>query len=87
MALRKAQYADMDKYKKTINAQRKRYYKKTQGYKRREWTLQEIDMIMTSTMTDVEMSGKIKRSVMAIQIKRARLKKQSKGEDGVLLKN
>jgi hypothetical protein len=80
MTNRKELYSDMEKFVKTRNAQRLRYYRKTQGHERRLWTSEEIDMLMTSTMTDMELSDVIKRSVQAIQIKRNRLKKSEKGE-------
>lgn len=80
MTNRKELYSDMDRFVKTRNAQRLRYYRKTQGHGRRLWTSEEIDMLMTSTMTDMELSDVIKRSVQAIQIKRNRLKKSEKGE-------
>ena len=76
MVNRKDWYSDMDKFKKTRNAQRLRYYRKTQGYGRRLWTSEEIDLVMTSSITDMDLSEVIKRSVQAIQVKRSMLKKR-----------
>ena len=56
----------------------KRYYKKSQGYKKREWTAREEDIITTrNDLTDNEISKIIGRSVQSIQVKRSRLKKNT----------
>lgn len=78
---RKKEYKDMDKFKKTRNAQRKRYYKKTQLYKRKCWNIKEDILVLKHEITDTELSYMIHRSVSAIQKRRCRLKdKINKGE-------
>jgi hypothetical protein len=68
-------YKDKDKARVIRNQQRKRNYSKTQGYPARDWTIQEMDLILNSDKSDVELSEILKRSALAIQIKRSRLKK------------
>lgn len=70
------QYKDKEKARNFRNIQRKRNYAKTQGYPPREWTLQEMDLILNSDKTDRELAEILKRSVQSIQIKRCRLKKE-----------
>lgn len=68
-------YVDQVKALEYRNHQRKQNYKQTQKYSRRCWTEEEINMIITSTVTDRELSEILHRSVQSIQIKRSRLKK------------
>lgn len=68
-------YKDKEKARALRNEQRNRNYSKTMGYPPREWTSQEIDLILTSDKSDVELARMLKRSARAIQIKRSRLKK------------
>lgn len=58
--------------------QKKRYYGKTAIYKRREWTMHEIERVFARDKTDFELSKEINRSVQSIQIKRSRLNKDMK---------
>ena len=76
---RKNYYADIEKWRSACRRQRKRYYGKTQGYERREWTQKEIEMVLARDMTDMELSALIHRSVQSIQIKRTRLLKSMNG--------
>lgn len=75
MPNRKEKYVDMEKFRKTRNAQRKRYYKKTSKYGRRRWTEEEDKLVLAHDITDTELSNAIKRSVSAIQNRRYKLKK------------
>lgn len=75
MALRAKDYHDKEKLRKTRNAQRNRYYRKTNIYERREWTSSEIEAIMAKDITDTELSKIMHRSVRSIQQKRCRVKK------------
>ncbi len=75
---RKDNYKNKDKYIKTCRKQRRRYYHKTQNYKPRPWTEAEDLIVLTHGLTDHEISDKIQRSVMAIQIRRSRLAKAMK---------
>lgn len=69
-------YKDKDKARVLRNEQRNRNYAKTTGYPPREWTVQEMDLIMNSDKSDVELAHMLKRSSRAIQIKRSRLRKK-----------
>ena len=64
----------MEKFRKTRNAQRKRYYAKTAKYKGRPWTAEEDKAVLAHNVTDTELSSIIERSVQAIQIRRSFLK-------------
>jgi hypothetical protein len=70
------QYKDKEKARNLRNIHRKRNYAKTQGYPPRDWTTQEMDLILSSNKTDAELSEILNRSVQSIQIKRCRLKKE-----------
>lgn len=76
MVLRKANYKDKEKLLTTRNAQRKRYYKQTQGFAPRKWTEEEVELLLESDMSDRELSDFISRSVASIQLKRHRFIKQ-----------
>ena len=73
--LRKSNYRDMEKYKKTKREQQKRYYHKTQDApnSKNYWTDEETEMIMNKTVSDTELSHILGRSVKAIQRKRHRI--------------
>lgn len=68
-------YKDKDKARKLRNKHRKRNYAKTQGYPKREWTVKEMDLVLSSDKSDRELSLILNRSMQSIQIKRCRLKK------------
>ena len=74
--LRKSEYKDLEKYKKTKREQEKRYYGKTQDAlnSRKYWTSREIKMIMAKNMSDRELSQILGRSMKAIQVKRYKIK-------------
>jgi len=77
MPNRKEKYSDMERFSKTRNAQRKRYYAKTSyKYPKREWTIEEDKLVLAHIMTDMELSRLIERSVIAIQKRRCILKKR-----------
>ena len=73
--IRKEQYRDMEKYKKTKRRQQRRYYKKTQIYDANNWTDMADELILKHEKTDTELSKIVGHSVNAIQIRRSRLKK------------
>ena len=75
MPNRKNQYRDMEKFLKTRNAQRQKYYDKTAIYEPSHWTIEQDKMVLEHTIPDSELSPKIKHSVRAIQHRRCRLKK------------
>lgn len=74
MPLRKEKYKDMVKLQRTRNAQRLRYYHKTQGYKKRPWTERDEQMVLDHLFSDMELSVLLQRSVQAIQGKRSKLR-------------
>lgn len=75
MPNRKDKYKDMEKYRNTRNAQRKRYYDKTAKYAPNPWTVDQDKAVLEHSITDFELSTIIGHSVHAIQIRRSRLKK------------
>ena len=75
MPNRKENYSDMEKFKKTRNAQRKKYYSKTAIYGHRQWTSEQDKMVLEHKITDTELSVIISHSVGAIQNRRCNLKK------------
>lgn len=77
--LRKELYKDLDKFKKTARAQRKRYYDKTKnaGNRWQPWTVAEIDAIMAHEKSDAELSKELGRGIRAIQVKRSKIKKEA----------
>lgn len=80
MPNRKSNYKDMDKYLKTRNRQRHKYYSKTAKYEGRPWTAAEDKMVLEHAIIDTELSAIIKRSVGAIQSRRCMLKNKLKEE-------
>lgn len=68
-------YKDMEKYRNYKNNSQKRNRKIGRiGTIRHKWTKEEIQLILTSKLTDRELSKIIKHSIQAIQIKRSRVK-------------
>ena len=59
-----------------INQYNREYYGKTEDSvnKKAPWTEDEIDAVLAHSVSDMELSKKIGRSVMAIQVKRSRLR-------------
>ena len=86
MPNRKNNYRDMEKFKKTRNAQKQRYYNQTAIYKPSHWTFEQDMMVLEHTIPDSELSSIIKHSVRAIQHRRCRLKKAIKEEVGIPVK-
>ena len=78
MPNRKYAYADMEKFRKTTNAQKKRYYNKTKFHCSNVWTAEQDTMVLEHLITDTELSKIIQHSVKAIQVRRCRLKKKNK---------
>jgi len=74
-------YKDKEKAKAYVYRNRKRYYHKTAFiYEKRRWTTEEDKLVLTSKLTDTQLSEKIQRSVQAIQLRRLRLKREYQGE-------
>lgn len=75
MVLRSETYKDLDKLRKTRNAQNKRYFSRTAIYKPRRWDDIEDTIVLEHKIKDMEISKLIRRSVKAIQVRRVKLKK------------
>lgn len=75
---RKKYYRDMDRYRETRNAQKRRYYGRTQKSMNsgQSWTPYEIKRVMEHDVTDMQLSKEIGRSVAAIQCMRTKLKRE-----------
>lgn len=71
------QYKNKEKMRINRNKQRARNYDKAGTYPPRSWTIVETELVLEHPMTDRELSKQIERSVRAIQVCRARLKKDS----------
>lgn len=82
MPNRKYAYADMQKFRETTNAQKKRYYSQTGSYGPSTWTVEQDKMVLEHIITDTELSKIIQHSVKAIQVRRCKLKKKIK--EGVI---
>lgn len=80
--IRKDKYANIEKFRKTANAQKKRYYGKTTDAKNKgePWSEHEVERIMMRDVTDMELSAEIGRSVKAIQVMRSRARKRNNEE-------
>ncbi len=68
----KKRYKDVDKWRKIIRGQKRRYYGKSQKYSkgRRRWTYEEDVCVLKHAMPDIELAQSIQRSVAAIQKRR-----------------
>ena len=71
-------YVDLEKCRITRNAQRKRYYKKTQLYEKRAWTILEDELVLAHEVCDSVLSKQLGRSIQSIQVRRSRLLKAKK---------
>ena len=81
MPNRKELYSDMEKFKKTRNAQKQRYYSKTAIYGHSQWTSKQDKMVLEHKITDTELSVVIGHSVNAIQRRRWSLKRRINKEE------
>ena len=72
---RKKDYKDLDKYRKTREAYKKRYYVKTECGRNPWFEWQDV-LIMKHEKSDHELSKEVGHSVKAIQVRRARLKRK-----------
>lgn len=75
MVLRAKNYKNLDRLRKTRQAQAKRYFDKTAIYKSRRWTDVEDVIVLEHKKTDMDLSKLLQRSVKAIQVRRVKLKK------------
>lgn len=74
---RKKDYKDLEKWRKTANAFRKRYYGKTATFKKIPWEKWQDEIVLAHEITDHEISKLVGHSVEAIQIRRSRLKNEN----------
>ena len=64
-----------EKYKVNRRRYNKKYYARTRKYNYIRWTKEMDNMVLEHKITDTEMSDIIDKSVMAIQVRRWRLKR------------
>lgn len=74
----KRDYADMRKYRDYMRRGKRAYRERTGSglYPPRPWTAAEDEAVIAHEVTDRELSERLARSVQAIQVRRARLKKK-----------
>ena len=58
----------------TRNYYRCNNYRQTAGYPKREWTTEEMNLILAHSVPDRQLSARIQRSVQSIQVMRCRLR-------------
>lgn len=80
ISYRKQDYADLNKWRKTLTNYNREYYRKTAKYPARTWTDEEIELIMKREMSDRELSEMLGRSMKSIILKRHRIKKSMEQE-------
>ena len=81
---RKKNYKDLDKWRKVVRAQRKRYYSKTQNARNswKPWTPEDIRLVIEHSMPDSELAILIGRSIGAIQQRRM-IEKKAKFKENI----
>jgi len=81
-------YRDMEKFRETKRAQKKRYYAKTQNAKNKykRWKPSELQLVIEHKITDTQLSELLGRSVASIQIARGNYKKKMEKEDSTDIK-
>lgn len=69
---RKYLYKDMERYRRTRNKQKRRYYGKTANASNRgqPWTAEDIEIVVAHKLSDTQISELIGRSVASIQQRR-----------------
>lgn len=73
----KKYYKDITKYQAYNKRHKQKYYEKGRvNCHTHNWTYDEIDLILYSNLTDIEISQLINHSVAAIQTKRSKIKKE-----------
>lgn len=77
----------MNKYREYRERNKARYRQKHYVKNGTRWTIEEIEMVLAHTMTDVELGKIIKRTPGAIQVKRAKLKEAKLLEAEVEMEN
>lgn len=78
MPLRKSDYRNLDKYYATRRQQMRRYRQRTGAglYSPRSWTKEEDHRVLEHTISDRQLGKEIQRSVSAISVRRAKLKRK-----------
>lgn len=77
---RKHLYKDLEKWKQTKKKQSKKYYdthSRNATNSKKQYTPEEIELIIKHEISDVELSKILGRSVNAIQVKRSKLNKDN----------
>lgn len=82
-SLRTTKYADTNKFRKSRDKSRRKYYERTSGiYESRLWTTEEEERVLKHDIPDSELSKQIERSLWAIQKRRNKLRKKSQQGQG-----
>lgn len=79
---RKELYKDMERYRETKGKYYSRYYKATENARNsgKCWTAAEDKLVIEHSISDRELSKTIGRSMKAILVRRAKLKKVEREE-------
>lgn len=79
---RREDYKDVDKWRKTCNAQRARYYARTVDAinSKTRWQPWEDEMILKMEVPDKELSRQLGMSMKAIIVRRCKLKAKKRQE-------
>ena len=74
--LKKDNYKDLDKWRKTKKKQKQKYYSKSRNAENRfqPWSEKDIELVMEHKFSDTQLSVMIGRSVQAIQTQRSKQK-------------
>lgn len=73
--MRKSDFKSEDDFRKAKMRERERYYRPSASlYRKRRWTQEEIDILLSYQGPDRVLSATLRRSVGAIQHKRCELK-------------
>lgn len=56
------------------NYYRRNNYRQTAGHPKREWTTEEMNLILAHSIPDRQLSARLQRSVQSIQVMRCRLR-------------
>lgn len=56
------------------NYYRRNNYRQTACYPKREWTTEEMNLILAHSIPDRQLSARLQRSVQSIQVMRCRLR-------------
>lgn len=82
MSFRKSRYKDKEKWRVVVTRYTRNYYQKTANYKKRSWTKEEDELVLSHKMPDRELSSLISRSMKSIVMRRHVLKNKMNEASG-----